>query len=230
MIFDLHVHTSLSPCGEMDITDIVKQAGEHGLDGVCITDHNTMDIRHILAEGIQENGVCVVFGMEYSTLQGDFLIFGPFEELPPHLSATRLLQTVRDHDGVAVAAHPFRKERPVDEILIKQGLCRAVECLNGRNNAAENMKTESWRRRHKVTACGGSDAHTLVELATFATRFFIPVQTRHDLIKALKQEACQPEIPAGSLRSDMLAGIRLGKGPAPSVVPTGHAPVDKCWR
>lgn len=201
MNFDLHVHTAISPCAEMDIRDIITRAGDLGLNGVCITDHNTMDIRHHLAEGFQDNGVCVIFGMEYSTLQGDFLIFGPFEDLPSGLSATRLLHTVRDHAGVAVAAHPFRKERPVDESLIRQGLCRVVECVNGRNRPSENMKAEALPRRCSVTACGGSDAHTLNELGIFATRFLVPVQTRDDLIRAIKEGLCQPEIPAVSLRS-----------------------------
>lgn len=210
MIFDLHVHTALSPCAQMDIQDIITRAGNRGLNGVCITDHNTMDIRRHLAEGIQDNGVYVIFGMEYSTLQGDFLIFGPFENLPPDLSATRLLHTVRNHAGVAVAAHPFRKERPVDESLIRQGLCRVVECINGRNRPCENMKTKAWRRRYSVAACGGSDAHTLDELATFATRFLVPVHTRNDLIRALKRGWCQPEIPAGSLGSRAPTGVLPG--------------------
>jgi predicted metal-dependent phosphoesterase TrpH len=213
MNFDLHVHTALSPCAQMDIRDIITRAGDLGLNGVCITDHNTMDIRHNLAEGIQDNGVCVIFGMEYSTLQGDFLIFGPFEDLPPDLSATRLLNTVRDDAGVAVAAHPFRKERPVDEALIRQGLCRVIECVNGRNRPSENMKTEAWRRCYSVAACGGSDAHTLDELGTFATRLLVPVQTRDDLIRALKEGSCQPEIPAGSLRSSSRTGVLPDRTP-----------------
>jgi predicted metal-dependent phosphoesterase TrpH len=196
MLFDLHVHTSLSPCGKMNIEDLVARALDRGLDGVCITDHQTMDIRHVIAEGIQENGLCVIFGMEYSTPQGDFLLFGPFEELAPNLSADRLLSNVRDHGGAAVAAHPFRKARPADEQLIRKGLCHAVECVNGRNTPHENSAVEQWLRRYRLAQCGGSDAHTLDELGTFATRMLNPIQTRADLIQALQRGMCRPEIPA----------------------------------
>ena len=195
MLFDLHVHTSYSPCGHMPIEEVIARAGRQGLDGVCITDHHTMGIGRVIAEGLQENGLCVLIGMEYSTPQGDFLIFGPFEALAPDLSADRLLAMVRDQGGAAVAAHPFRKARPVDEGLVRSGLCQAVEVINGRNTPLENAAVEDWRR-YGLTRCGGSDAHTLDELGAFATRFFIPVQTRGDLIQALNRGLCRPEIPA----------------------------------
>jgi predicted metal-dependent phosphoesterase TrpH len=197
MLFDLHVHTDFSLCSNLNIEDVVARGKERGLDGVCITDHHTMDIRHILAEGVQENGLCVLFGMEYSTPQGDFLLFGAFEKLAPDLSADRLLATVRDIGGAAVAAHPFRKARPADEQLIRKGLCHAVETINGRNTSHENRAVAQWLQRYRLTQCGGSDAHTLDELGTFATRFLVPVRSRADLIGALVQGLCRPEIPAG---------------------------------
>jgi predicted metal-dependent phosphoesterase TrpH len=202
MLFDLHVHTALSPCSNMNIDDIVVRARQRGLDGICITDHNTMDIRHAIAEGIQENGLCVLFGMEYSTPQGDFLIFGQFEDLASDLDGDLLLSTVRNRGGAAVAAHPFRKARPTDERLVRSSLCCGVERINGRNTFSENSAVERWIRRYRLTQCGGSDAHTLDELGTFATRFFMPVRSRADLIQALDRGLCRPEIPAGqALRS-----------------------------
>jgi predicted metal-dependent phosphoesterase TrpH len=194
MLFDIHVHTALSPCGNMKIQDVIARAGKRGLDGVCITDHQTMDIRHVIAEGVQENGLCVLFGMEYTTPQGDFLLFGPFEELAPNLSAEKLLAMVHDQGGAAVAAHPFRQARPADERIVRNGLCHAVEVINGRNTPFENSAVGKWRR-YGLTRCGGSDAHTLNELGTFATRFLVPIQTRGDLIQALRKGLCRPEIP-----------------------------------
>ena len=198
MLFDLHVHTSFSPCGNMNIRDIIAWAGKRGLDGVCITDHHTMAVRHVVVEGLQENGICILFGMEYSTPQGDFLLFGPFEELAPNLSADLLLAMVHHQGGAAVAAHPFRQARPVDERLVRNGMCHAIEVINGRNTPLENSAVEKWRR-YGLTQCGGSDAHAMDELGTFATRFLIPVQTRGDLIQALVQGKCRPEKPAGTV-------------------------------
>jgi predicted metal-dependent phosphoesterase TrpH len=195
MIFDLHIHTSLSPCGRMEIGDVLARAKVRGLDGICITDHNTMNIRHVLSEGVHDNGLCVIFGMEYSTTQGDFLVFGPFEEMPADLSADRLLRTVQNCGGIAVAAHPFRKARPVDERLIQQGLCGAIESRNGRNTPLENLAVALWRQRYDLTECGGSDAHTLAELGTCATRFSVPIHTRMDLIQALNSACAGLKLP-----------------------------------
>ncbi len=195
MIFDMHVHTSLSPCSEMDVDEAVMCAKERGLDGICITDHDTMDIRHTISEGLQENGICVIFGMEYSTSQGDFLVFGPLEGLARDLPAHKLLQTVENNGGIAVAAHPFRRNRPVNEQIIQEGLCGAIESFNGRNTLTENLAAERWRQCYNLIECGGSDAHTINEVGAFATRFFVPIQTRSDLITALKKRKCQPEIP-----------------------------------
>ncbi|BBO74140.1 histidinol-phosphatase [Desulfosarcina widdelii] len=193
MIIDMHVHTTFSPCSRMRVDEAVAAAGQSGLDGICITDHDTMDIRHTLTEGVQENGVVVIFGMEYTTSRGDFLVFGPFEALDPGLSADRLLRIVDQSGGIAIAAHPFRKERPVDARIVEDGRCRVIESLNGRNTARENAGVERWCDDYGLTECGGSDAHTIEEVGSFATRFFVPVRTRSDLVAALKNRLCRPE-------------------------------------
>ncbi|MEG1798999.1 MAG: PHP domain-containing protein, partial [Synergistaceae bacterium] len=42
---DLHLHTALSPCGELEMgaPDIVARANEVGLDIIGIADHNTCE-------------------------------------------------------------------------------------------------------------------------------------------------------------------------------------------
>lgn len=194
MYFDLHVHTTNSSCSRLKIGEILKNAGDRGLDGVCITDHQTMEIRRHLNEGIQENGLCVVFGMEYSTSDGDFLIFGPFENLPPDLSAVPLLEHVKEQGGAAVAAHPFRTKRPVKEYIVREGFCQIIESINGRNSRTENLQVDTWRRKYVFAESGGSDAHSLDELGKVKTRFEMPVRCRADLIFALKNNLCQPEL------------------------------------
>jgi predicted metal-dependent phosphoesterase TrpH len=193
MLFDLHVHTKISPCSELEIDDVLKHARARGLDGVCITDHQTMKIRKHLQEGLQGDGLCVIFGMEYTTADGDFLLFGPFENISRDLSAIQLLRQVRRAGGTAIAAHPFRSDRPVSEYLVRKGLCRIVESVNGRNTSIENLQVENWRREYYLTCCGGSDAHSLNELGMVSTRFSTPVRSRSDLIDALKNGLCRPE-------------------------------------
>ncbi len=193
MKFDLHVHTSISPCSRLPLHEILNEAYQRDLAGVCITDHDTMEIRNHLREGIQTNGLCVLFGMEYSTRQGDFLLFGPFEELQKGLPAKKLLRHVAASGGVAIAAHPFRRNRSTAEWLVDQGLCEIVEGINGRNQPHENDAVNGWSHRYGVKKVGGSDAHTLDELGQVTTRFFSPIRSRYDLIQALKSGQFLPE-------------------------------------
>ena len=186
MLFDLHTHTILSPCSQLSLQQILSRAREKDLDGVCITDHDTMAVRHAISEGICDNGLCIIFGMEYATPDGDFLLFGPFEEIAPGLQAQPLLHHVANVGGVAVAAHPFRAQRPTDEEVIKAKLCTIVEGINGRNSVYENQRVQEWEQ-YQVKQVGGSDAHTLDELGKVATKFTIPIRSRADLIHALQQ-------------------------------------------
>ncbi|WP_456388371.1 PHP domain-containing protein [Desulfolithobacter sp.] len=189
MKFDIHVHTTLSKCSQLTLADILARAQVQGLDGVCITDHDTMAVRHQLHEGIQENGLCVIFGMEYTTAEGDFLLFGPYEKLKPGLPAKLVLRHVADTGGVAVAAHPFRTGRPTSEDLIRHRWCRIVEGINGRNSFLENQAVLRWKQRFGVNLVGGSDAHAPAELGRVPTKLLTPVTTRSEFIQVLRQGA-----------------------------------------
>ena len=66
---DLHVHTVLSPCGDVEMTPafIIRQAKACGLDIVGITDHNsTLQCAEIRRIGERE-GVYVLCGAEVTT-------------------------------------------------------------------------------------------------------------------------------------------------------------------
>jgi predicted metal-dependent phosphoesterase TrpH len=193
MIFDIHTHTNLSSCSGNDIHEMIGIAKTIGLDGICITDHQTMDIRHQITEGPQENGVAVIFGMEYDTLGGDFLIFGPYEDIEKDMNAEDLLKHVNGTGGIAIAAHPFRKDRPTKESLVQKGLVTIIESINGRNLDIENMKADKWKKQYKMSEVGGSDAHTPQELGRVITRFSMPIRSRKDFIYALSHDKYQPE-------------------------------------
>ena len=67
--YDLHLHSCLSPCGDMDMTpnNITGMVKLLGLDIIALTDHNTCrNCEATIAAG-KENGVVVVPGMELTT-------------------------------------------------------------------------------------------------------------------------------------------------------------------
>ncbi len=66
---DLHIHTCLSPCAELDMTPrrIVKRAKEVGLDVIAICDHNASENVGASIRAGQQEGVVVLPGMEVCT-------------------------------------------------------------------------------------------------------------------------------------------------------------------
>ncbi|MBF0472722.1 MAG: PHP domain-containing protein [Nitrospirae bacterium] len=68
---DLHIHSCLSPCSELDMTPraIVNKAIEQGIDIIAITDHNSM--RNVPAAIAAASGtrLTVLTGMEITTCE-----------------------------------------------------------------------------------------------------------------------------------------------------------------
>ena len=67
--YDLHLHSCLSPCGDMDMTpnNLVNMAKLLGLDVIALTDHNTsLNCEAAMKVG-DEVGVLVIPGMELTT-------------------------------------------------------------------------------------------------------------------------------------------------------------------
>jgi len=68
---DLHVHTCLSPCGELDVTPrgIVRVSREKGIDVVAICDHNSAENVRGVRKAAERTGLTVLAGMEVTTVE-----------------------------------------------------------------------------------------------------------------------------------------------------------------
>jgi PHP family Zn ribbon phosphoesterase len=66
---DLHIHTVLSPCGDLEMSpvNIVERAAQMGLDIIAITDHNHTAHNRLTREIGKEKGIYVVYGAEVNT-------------------------------------------------------------------------------------------------------------------------------------------------------------------
>jgi 3',5'-nucleoside bisphosphate phosphatase len=66
---DLHIHTVLSPCGDLDMSPakIVSEAAHKGLDIIGITDHNTTRHCSLISKLAAEKGIFVMLGAEVTT-------------------------------------------------------------------------------------------------------------------------------------------------------------------
>jgi len=68
-VTDLHVHSLLSPCAEVEMTprNIVRHAATHGIDIVAITDHNACDNVAAALAAAKDTKVIILPGMEVET-------------------------------------------------------------------------------------------------------------------------------------------------------------------
>ncbi|MDI6741994.1 MAG: PHP-associated domain-containing protein [Smithella sp.] len=91
---DLHIHTCLSPCAELDMHPLVlvQKALDRHLDMIAICDHNASDnVQYVMAAA--EDQLSIIPGMEITTLEEVHLL-ALFDSLPPLL---KLQQIIDEH-------------------------------------------------------------------------------------------------------------------------------------
>ena len=71
MKFDLHIHSCLSPCADLEMSpsEIVRRALAAGMDGSALTDHQTAKNTPAIAECARRAGIRCLFGLEVQTAE-----------------------------------------------------------------------------------------------------------------------------------------------------------------
>ncbi len=95
---DLHIHTCLSACAELDMTPskIVKCARENGLDIIAITDHNSGENFPACKNVAGDSGPFIIPGMEVTTSE-EIHTIGLFEDYDDLLEFQKIVyKNLRD--------------------------------------------------------------------------------------------------------------------------------------
>ena len=200
MIIDMHVHESLhSACAVMTLEEAVASARFHGLDGICITDHDSMEIQNDAADYLHTVDFPVFIGVEVSTIDGHIIALGlhsipKIESCRPTLPTQNLINYVNAQGGFCFAAHPFRSPMPGEGRFLDfvQGL-HGIEIYNGGNTRLRsNIKARDACRRLGLIPVAGSDAHEVDELGAYAMWFPDPIADTPALVAALKAGRGRP--------------------------------------
>lgn len=184
---DLHVHTCYSHDGITTPKQLIAYSKKRGLDGVAITDHDT--IRGAL-KLVNNKEIIIVPGIEVTTQEGHVLAFNVREPIPPKLSMLEAVEKIRELGGTAVAAHPSVMLKG-----LKTRMCRglnfdAVEVIN--SAAFPFFLTTYLNRKMAVDLnlpqTAGSDAHYAPEIG-FAYTLIDADPEVDEIVKAIRNGA-----------------------------------------
>ena len=66
---DLHIHSCLSPCGDLDMSPraIVEKSLERGIEIIALCDHNSAENVGAAIRAGNQKGLCVLPGMEINS-------------------------------------------------------------------------------------------------------------------------------------------------------------------
>jgi predicted metal-dependent phosphoesterase TrpH len=202
LLIDLHTHSyPKSDDSFMGVDDLVDAAKKRGLDGVCLTEHDTFWTIEETQALSRRHQFLVLPGVELNTDSGHVVAFG-LEGYVFGLHKPFILRNMVDQrGGIIIAAHPYRRrfleepgrdpgtraemlERAVSDDFFRY--CDAVEGVNGRGSTAENRFSRDIQVQLGMKAIGGSDAHRVDQLGTAVTRFQDKITCLGDLIEALR--------------------------------------------
>jgi predicted metal-dependent phosphoesterase TrpH len=168
----MHIHTNHSKkCGYMDAEEMIKQAINRGLDGVAVTDHNTIE-GALEAERIvkdQNLKLQIIIGEEINTNRGEVLAYfidSTIEEGP----IGQVLKDIEKAGGLSALSHPFDRIRKgfsnIEDVIDRVD---AIEVLNSR--CLFNGKALDICTRYNKAMIAGSDAHFCREIGNAWTSF-----------------------------------------------------------
>ncbi len=92
LIADLHIHSVLSPCGDLEMTprNIVRRVKELGLNTFSITDHNSIGNLLPFKKVAEKENLKFIFGMEVQTEEevhayfGEQILVNDNDDIPDH--------------------------------------------------------------------------------------------------------------------------------------------------
>jgi predicted metal-dependent phosphoesterase TrpH len=163
--FDLHLHTTHSPDGDMSPADLVRTAVARSLSGIALTDHNsTGGIKAAREEAAKFPGFIVIPGIEVSSREGHVIGLGIESPIASGLEVADTVEKIRAAGGLPVAAHPYRRFTGIGEDCIRASRFEAVEVLNGRSPSRKNLRACRLSVELKQGLSAGSDGHKMSEV------------------------------------------------------------------
>ncbi|MCM1567466.1 MAG: PHP domain-containing protein [Dehalobacter sp.] len=160
MKYDLHIHSMYSKDSFLRPEIILKVAKKKGLDGIAITDHNTIKGAVAARKINYDRNFTVITGAEIKTEFGDVVGIFLQEEVKSRLFA-EVIEEIKGQGGYAVLAHPYRQYPEPERLVNKVDL---IEAFNARSKKLHNDQSYDLALRNHKPFTAGSDAHLSFEI------------------------------------------------------------------
>jgi predicted metal-dependent phosphoesterase TrpH len=187
MKFDMHIHSSYSRDASARPKDIVLLCKKSGLDGLAITDHNSISSWTEAETLANELGLVFVRGVELSTKDGHVLAYGVQELIPRGLPVEETIEKVHEAGGVAVAAHPRRFPSGMGLELARTRPLDGIEVINGGSSPRSNRHARRVAESKGSAITAGSDAHDLGQIGKAYT-IAESILTEDDVVDAIRKK------------------------------------------
>lgn len=163
---DCHVHTCYSHDSQFSLDSLVETCRAKGMDGICVTDHNTIAGAAALAKHAP---FPVVVGEEILTTAGEIIGYFLSREVPGGLSPQVTVAAVKDQGGLVAIPHPFDRLRrsalKTEALLEIAADVDIIEIYNSRTILnADNQKARQFAEKYGKAVTVGSDCHSTREM------------------------------------------------------------------
>lgn len=187
---DLHVHTCYSTDAGTTPEEVIVFSKKRGLDGVAITDHDTL--KGVLRLANQEE-LIVIPGIEITTSDGHVLALNVDEEILPKMALSETIRRIHELGGIAVAAHPKTIHGGIRQRITSSLGFDAIEVINS-SAFPFFFSTHQSRKvalRLNLPQVAGSDAHYPSEIG-FAYTIVDADSEVDEIVHAIKKGATVP--------------------------------------
>jgi predicted metal-dependent phosphoesterase TrpH len=165
MKLDLHVHSIYSYDSVLQPEMLIKIAKKHHLDGIAVTDHNTIR-GGIRTRAIAPDDFLVIIGTEIKTEKGEIIGLFIEEEITSRLF-NEVKNKIIEQGGIVILPHPYRNKLYDPAGLVDN--VDALEVMNARTSPGLNEKALQLAKKYSKPKVGGSDAHNRFEIGTVYT-------------------------------------------------------------
>jgi len=196
MKIDLHCHTKYSLDNDMEPEELIEQALRMGLDGICITEHFSVQASLPVEAVPVPDGFFVFRGVEISTDTGHLLAYGIRDDSwniwneNLNLNVRDVIEQIHRLGGICAASHPFRGLDSFGAMALELDGLDAIETHNGRNTIEMNSQAMSCARIRNLPSIGGSDCHRKEHIGRVFAVFSNPVKTIADLVAEIQKGNC----------------------------------------